>query len=202
MITPPSDRSVSTTMGGVDPKANVTDLLHRAQQGDSQAREALLSATYTELRRLARARLRSGGRSTLLDTSSLVHEWYLRFAEGRTLRLQDRAHFMRHASRVMRSVIVDFARRRGAQRRGAGAPHQGLTPSSSREPERGVREILRVHDALRELEKLDDRMAQVVEMRYFGGMTELEIAESLAVTERTVRRDWDKARRWLLELLK
>jgi RNA polymerase sigma factor (TIGR02999 family) len=127
---------------------------------------------------------------------------YLRFSAGRTLRLQDRVHFMRHASRVMRSVIVDFARRRSAQRRGGKVAPLELDGSESLEAERGVRQILRVHEALGELDRLDPRMAQVVEMRYFGGMTEVEIAECLGVTDRTVRRDWDRARLWLRELLK
>jgi len=188
--------------GAVDPKADVTDLLHRAQRGDAEAGAALLDATYADLRRMARARLRGGGREVLLDTSSLVSEWYLRFSAGRTLRLQDRVHFMRHASRVMRSVIVDFARRRSAQRRGGKVAPLELDGSESLEAERGERQILRVHEALGELDRLDPRMAQVVEMRYFGGMTEVEIAECLGVTDRTVRRDWDRARLWLRDLLK
>jgi RNA polymerase sigma factor (TIGR02999 family) len=181
---------------GVD----LTDLLYRAQQGDPEAAEALFAATYPELRRLARARLRRGGRGTLLDTTSLVHEWYLRFASARPVRIEDRAHFMRYAGRAMRSVIVDFARRRNAGRRGGAHDHVTLrTDDGAR---LGEAEILRVHEALGELEKLDARMAAVVEMRYFGGMNETEIAEALAVTERTVRRDWQKARLWLAESLK
>jgi RNA polymerase sigma factor (TIGR02999 family) len=108
---------------------------------------------------------------------------------------------MRYAARVMRSVIVDFARRRGAQRRGGGAPHTSLTFQVADGASAGAREIVRVHEALEELAKLDARMAQVVEMRYFGGMNEPEIAEALDVAERTVRRDWVKARLWLAEAL-
>ena len=93
---------------------SLTDLLHRAQDGDAEAADALFAATYSDLRKLARARLHSGGRSATLDTSSLVHESYLRFAAAGRLRFQDRVHFMRWAGRVMRSVIVDFARRRKA----------------------------------------------------------------------------------------
>jgi RNA polymerase sigma factor (TIGR02999 family) len=186
----------------VDPRADVTDLLHRAQEGDAEAAAALLDATYVDLRRMARARLRAGGREVLLDTSSLVSEWYLRFTGGRTLLLQDRVHFMRHASRVMRSVIVDFARRRSAHRRGGKAAQLGLSTPSSVEADRGPRQILRVHEALAELDRHDSRMAQVVEMRYFAGLTETEIAACLGVTDRTVRRDWDRARLWLRNLLK
>jgi RNA polymerase sigma factor (TIGR02999 family) len=178
----------------------VTDLLHRAQQGDAEAAEALFAATYPELRRLARARLSRGGRSTLLDTTALVHEWYLRFVSARRARLEDRAHFMRYAGRAMRSVIVDFARRRHARRRGG--EHDHVTLQTDHGVRAGEAEILRVHEALGALEKLDPRMASVVEMRYFGGLSEAEIAEALAVTERTVRRDWQKARLWLAESLK
>jgi RNA polymerase sigma factor (TIGR02999 family) len=187
----------------VDDRGILTDLIQRAQRGDSGAAQELLDATYQELRRLARARLRAGGRSLLLDTTALVNEWYVRFAEAKGAELQDRVHFMRYASRVMRSVIVDFARRRLAGKRGGQAQHTSLTVQVAAEDGRwGEAEIVRVHDALVELSKLDERMAQVVEMRYFGGMTEPEIAEALNVAERTVRRDWEKARLWLAEALR
>jgi RNA polymerase sigma factor (TIGR02999 family) len=179
----------------------LTDLLRRAQQGDSEAADAVFAATYPELRRLARARLRGGGRQTLLDTTSLVHESYLRFVANKRLRLEDRVHFMCYAGRVMRSVIVDFARRRGALRRGRGTTRVSLTLEIDGAA-RGEAEILRVNEALDALSALDPRMARVVEMRYFGGMNETEIAEALAVTDRTVRRDWEKARLWLAEWLR
>ena len=156
---------------------------------------------YDELRRLARARLRAGGRNTLLDTSSLVNESYLRFAAAGQLRLQDRTHFMRWAGRVMRSVVVDFARRRLADRRGGGMTPLTLTTSIGAKVSPGESEIVRVHEALNELAVHDPRMATIVEMRYFGGMTETEIAEAVGVHERTVRRDWEKARLFLHEVL-
>jgi RNA polymerase sigma factor (TIGR02999 family) len=184
----------------VDAPVNLTDLIHRAQEGDAQAADALFAATYTQLRRMARARLRGGGRA-LLDTTSLVHEWYLRFAGAEAPLMEDRLHFMRYAGRVMRSVIVDFARRRKADRRGGGAPHLSLTQPIAEGIPAGEDEILRVHDALDGLAKLDPRMAQVVEMRYFGGLSEAEIAEALGVADRTVRRDWEKARLWLADAL-
>jgi RNA polymerase sigma factor (TIGR02999 family) len=136
----------------------------------------------------------------LLDTTALVHEWYLRFVSARRVQLEDRAHFMRYAGRAMRSVIVDFARRRNAGRRGGAQDH--ITLRTDHGAGAGEAEILRVHEALGALEKLDARMASVVELRYFGGLSEAEIAEALAVTERTVRRDWQKARLWLAESLK
>src|SRR5262245_60017772 len=183
------------------PAASLTELLHRAQDGDADAVDSLFAATYVELRKLARGRLRAGGRNTLLDTSALVHESYLRFAGAGQLRLEDRIHFMRWAGRVMRSVIVDFARRRQADRRGGAIPHITLTTRLDARLPAGEDEILRVHDALDEIAALDPRLAQVVEMRYFAGMTETEIAEALGVTDRTVRRDWEKARLLLREAL-
>jgi RNA polymerase sigma factor (TIGR02999 family) len=184
-----------------DPLSSLTELIHRAERGDAEAADRLFSAMYVELRRLARARLRSGGRNTLLDTSSLVHESYLRFAGAGQLRLQDRVHFMRWAGRVMRSVIVDFARRRLADRRGGGLAPLTLTTGIGARAPAGESEILRVHEALDEMAARDPRMAKVVELRYFGGMTEPEIAEAVGVNERTVRRDWEKARLFLREAL-
>lgn len=180
---------------------DLTGLIRRAQAGDRQAVEALFEATYPELRRLARARLRSGGRNTLLDTSSLVHEWYVRFVESGRVRIEDRAHFMNYAGRAMRSVIVDFARRRKAARRGGGAVRESLSIASVDGAPAGEEQILRVHEAVEELARLEPRMARVVELRYFAGLTEQEIASSLGLTDRTVRRDWEKARLFLAEAL-
>jgi RNA polymerase sigma factor (TIGR02999 family) len=189
-------------MSVTDDRLDLTELIHRAQQGDAEAADSLYAATYAELRKLARGRLRATSRNTLLDTSSLVHESYLRFAGAGRLRLEDRVHFMRWAARVMRSVIVDFARRRNADRRGGSASHITLTTQIDERIPSGAVEILRVHDALDHMASLNARLAQVVEMRYFGGMTEPEIARTLGVTDRTVRRDWEKARLLLRDALK
>jgi RNA polymerase sigma factor (TIGR02999 family) len=179
--------------------APVTELIQRAQDGDRQAADALYAAAYPQLRRLARSRLRRGRRNTYLDTSSLVHESYMRFAES-GLRIENRTHFMRWSAQAMRSVIVDFARRRLARRRGGDAMRVTadveLIASSA-----GEEQILGVHQALERVARLDPRLAQVAEMRYFGGMTEPEIAGTLGITERTVRRDWQKARLLLREAL-
>lgn len=179
----------------------LTQLIRRAQAGDARAVDALFQATYPELRRLARARLRAGGRHTLLDTSSLVHEWYLRFVGSGRVRIEDRDHFMRYAARAMRTVIVDFARRRAAARRGGGVTRVSDTAGQASAGGGGEREILQVHEALQQLELLEPRMARVVELRYFVGLTEGEIARALEVTDRTVRRDWEKARLLLAEAL-
>ena len=180
---------------------NLTELIHRAQQGDSTAADALFSATYQHLRKLARARLRSGGRDAVLDTTALVHESYIRLAEGQRIQLSDRLHFLRYAARAMRSVIVDFARKKQADRRGGGALHISTNPEIPDMSGAGEEQIMRVDEALQQLATLDQRLAQVVEMRYFAGMTESEIAEALGITERTVRRDWEKARLLLAQSL-
>jgi RNA polymerase sigma factor (TIGR02999 family) len=183
-------------------RPDLSDLLDRAQDGDPQALDTLFASTYQELRKLARARLRAGGRDTLLDTTSLVHESYLRLAKGGELQLANRLHFMHYASRAMRFVIVDMVRKRQAGRHGGSAIHLALSDQIvSNDALAGEKEILRMHQALDDLAKLDHRMAQVVEMRYFGGMTESEIAQALGVTDRTVRRDWEKARLLLTKSL-
>src|SRR5262245_17073996 len=107
----------------MNPQSTLTQLIHLAQDGDVEAVDALYASMYPDLCRLARARLRAGRRHTLLDTSALVHESFVRFAEAAHVRLENRVHFMRWAAQVMRSVIVDFARRRLAGRRGGGAEH-------------------------------------------------------------------------------
>ena len=180
--------------------SSLTQLIHRAQLGDAEAADALYASTYPDLCRLARVRLRACSRHTLLDTGALVHESFVRFAESNQLRLEDRTHFMRWASRVMRSVIVDFARRRLAVRRGGGAARVTFDVELAAGPE-GALEILGVHHALGQMATIDPRLTQVVEMRYFAGLTEPEIAQALGVTERTVRRDWFKARLILRQAL-
>lgn len=172
----------------------ITRLLQNAATGDSGARDALFAVAYPGLEKLARARLRDGGRSTLLDTRGLVHESYLRYVRGGELRAADRRAFFAFASQVMRSVIVSSARERAAEKRGSGRRHLTLTTQLAEQLPAGEDEILRVHDALETLEQVDSRLAQVVQMRYFGGYSEQEIAETLDVTDRTVQRLWLKAR--------
>ena len=174
--------------------AQITTLLRQMQAGDIAARDALFAATYDDLRRLARSRLRDGGRNVLLETTSLVNESYLRLAKVGELRVEDRRSFFAYASRVMRSVIVDSARERLAERRGGGLPPLTLSTELLDNLPAGEQTILDVHEALEVLAQADSRLAQVVEMRYFGGYSEQEIAQTLDVTERTVRRDWEKAR--------
>ena len=182
--------------------SNLTQLLERMRRGDAAARDALFAAWYPELKRLARSRLRAGGRNTVLGTTVLVHDSYLRLAHSDPLRIADRKAFFAYAARVMRSVIVDSARQRLARRRGGDAKKTTLSTDLADNICADAEHIVRVHQALEVLEKADERAARVVEMRYFGGYDEAAIAESIGVTERTVRRDWDKAKRLLLAILR
>jgi RNA polymerase sigma factor (TIGR02999 family) len=172
----------------------LTVLLGRIQAGDTEARDTLFAAAYAELHRIARARLRDGGRDSVMDTTCLVHESYLRFVSSGELRAEDRRAFFAFASQVMRSVIVNSVRERIAQKRGGES--RPLTLSTGLMANIGDSEdtVLKVHEALDDLEKAEPRLAQVAQMRYFGGYSEREIAETLDITERTVQRDWEKAR--------
>jgi len=179
----------------------LTELLSAARQGDSQAADQAFSLLYEDLRRLARSRLRQHRTMTLLDTTSLVHESYLKLFGHESLALEDRHHFFAYASRVMRSVIVDFARAKLAERRGGGVEHVVLDTALSERIAGPETDVLQVHEALEVLAQADGRLAQIVEMRYFGGMTEVEIGEALGLSDRTVRRSWEKARLLLLAAL-
>lgn len=163
--------------------------------------DALFAATYRELRGMAHARLRGAGRDAVLDTTALVHESYLKLSRAADVRFPDRPRFLVYAGRVMRSIIVDLARQRATDRHGGGAQHVTFTVQFA-DHTAGADEIVRVHEALQALERVDERMAKVVEMRYFGGLTETEIAVALGVTDRTVRRDWEQARLFLADALK
>jgi RNA polymerase sigma factor (TIGR02999 family) len=177
----------------------ITLLLRRATEGDRAALDQVFASLYPELRRVARARLHSQGRADAMNTTMLVHESFMRLVNVADLRLEDRRHFFAYAAKTMRNVIIDAAREHHAERHGGGAEHVAIDGDD------GVQiadtsasdELLRVNDALLELETLDPELVQVVEMRYFGGYSEQEIAEFQGVTERTIRRRWDKARAWL-----
>jgi RNA polymerase sigma factor (TIGR02999 family) len=182
--------------------SELTTLLAAARQGDQDAAGAAYGLLYDDLRRLARSRLRQHQAMTLLDTIALVHESYLKFVGNAELPVQDRHHFFAYASRVMRSVIVDFARARMAERRGGDADHVVLDTSISDRVAAPETDVLRVHEALEVLAQADEKLAQIVELRYFGGLTEVEIAEMLGQSERTVRRSWDKAKLLLTAALK
>jgi RNA polymerase sigma factor (TIGR02999 family) len=181
---------------------DISDLIRRLNAGEPGAQDALFTAAYSELRKLARSRLRDGGRNTVMDTTALVHESYLRFIRAGQLRAEDRRAFFGYASRVMRSVIIDTVRERQAERRGGDLDELTLSTQLLDSTPAAENELLQVNEALEVLAQAEPRLAKVVEMRYFGGYTEQEIADTLELTERTVRRDWDKARLLLGEMLK
>ncbi len=182
--------------------AELTVLIQQANEGNAEARNAVFALLYDDLRKIARARLAGGGRNTMLNTTSLVNEAYLRLAHAGHLKTEDRYRYLAYASTAMRSVIVDFVRARTAERRGGGVDQITLDTGIAESTPSGEEEILRVHEALEELAAVDERMVKVVEMRYFAGLSDQEVAEALGVTERTVRRDWVKARLMLAAALK
>jgi RNA polymerase sigma factor (TIGR02999 family) len=161
----------------------------------------LLPDLYSELRRLARSRLASGGRNVLLDTTALVHESFLRLHGAGRVGMEDRDHFLAYAATTMRSVVIDFLRRRGSEKRGGDVEHVTLDTAVAEMLGASDEEILDVHEALEALAKIDARLVRVVEMRYFAGLSDEEIARALDISARTVRRDWERARLLLAGIL-
>lgn len=174
--------------------SEITALLAAASAGDARAAANVFTALYDELKVLAQAKLRRHQSMTLLDTTSLVHESFIKLVGSHAMGIQNRRHFFAYAARVMRSVIVDFARARLSERRGGDLQIVTLDTGASDQLAGPGTDVLRVHEALEVLAVAEPRMAQVVELRYFAGLTEVEAAEILMVTERTVRRDWTKAK--------
>jgi RNA polymerase sigma factor (TIGR02999 family) len=182
-----------------DHATDIRVLLAELRSGRRDAFDQLLPLVYDELRRTARRELAVRPSDTLSSTA-LVHELYLKFARSRSTEWQDRAHFLGVAAVAMRHILVDRARRRTAEKRGG--PHravsldEGITAADDQ-----AESLLELHEALGLLATIDQRLARVVECRFFGGMTEEETAEALGVTARTVRRDWVKARGLLYRAL-
>ena len=151
---------------------------------------------YTRLKRMAHVQLRRNEAITLLDTQGLVHESFLRMAGDAQLSLTDTGQFLGYASRVMRFVVVDFVRRRHAQRRGGGMQQVTLNTGDGANAGAGLgdEQLMRMHEALVQLSQVDERLVQIIEMRCFGGLGEMQIAQALGLTDRTVRRQWAKAK--------
>ncbi len=181
-------------------KGHVTQLLMEFQEGDSDVSDQLWSEVYDSLRAVARNRLRGERSDHTLSTTALVHEAYLKIIDQTQVEWQDRIHFFAMASRIMRNILIDYARRRKAQKRGGDAPHVPLDDAIV-SADASAEMFLALDEALSQLAKLDERLARVVEYRFFGGMQEKEIAELLDISPRTVRRDWRKAKGWLSRAL-
>lgn len=173
----------------------VTVLLERARAGDRSALDAAYAAVYAELKRAARAQLRRARGQ--FQTTALVNEAYLKLAGAAQLTATDRNHLLALSARAMRQVLVDDARGRMADKRGGGREPVTLTAQADA-GERAAFEVLALDELLESLHKADERAARIVELRYFGGYTEAEIAAMLDISERTLRRDWRKARAFLL----
>ena len=177
-----------------DEKAHeITEILREWRRGSSDASVRLFPLVYDELRRQARKHLSRERADHTLQPTALVHEAYLRMIEQSSLAVENRVHFFAFAARVMRQILVDHARRHNAEKRG-GAGERFVVTDLDFLPQQSAAEMLELDQALRRLEAVDERKCRVVDMRFFGGLSEREIAEVLGVTEKTVRRDWQFAK--------
>ena len=179
---------------------SVTDLLISLRNGDRQVLNELVPLVHGELTRIARGKLRLERAGHTLDTTALVNEAYLRLVGARQISWENRAHFFGIAARLMRRVLVDVARERSYQKRGGGQLQVTLNDGAGMTPAPDI-DLLALDEALAALAELDERKCRVVEMRFFGGLTEKEIATALSVSEETVRRDWRLSKSWLLRRL-
>ncbi|MBX3717761.1 MAG: sigma-70 family RNA polymerase sigma factor [Burkholderiales bacterium] len=178
----------------------IAEALRGLSRQDNSALDEAFAAYYPELKRIAHARLRGSGLQGSLQTTALVHDSYLRLAAGKARDFADRLHFLAYASRTLRSIVVDVVRAERALRRGGDLQVVTLDTAVGEGVEPGV-DVEAVNRALEDLAALDEGLARLVEMRFFGGLTEVEIAEALGVSVRTVAREWQKARALLLTLL-
>ena len=198
---PPTEGQSAATEPQASSEGDITLLLHRAATGDAAAEEALLSQLYHQLRVIAARQLRGERGDHTLQPTALVNEAYLRLIRGGGHAWNDRVHFFAAASTVMRRILVDHARRRGAVKRGSAPTQADLhewTVTVNHSPER----VLAVDRALEILERESPRAARVVQLKFFGGLTDEEAAQALAISTRTVKRDWRDAKQRLYELLR
>lgn len=181
--------------------SQITHLLTRSQAGDLQAAEELLPLVYEELRRLARARLANEPAGQTLQPTALVHEAYLRLVGDKDPGWNSRGHFFGAAALAMRRILVEQARRKAGIRHGGGQIREQLSDFEITPPEAGD-DLVSIHEALKQLESEDPRKGQIVNLRYFAGLTEKEVAEVLDISLSTVEREWRYCRRWLFTHLK
>ena len=174
----------------------ITKILHEWNDGDASAGERLLPFVYHELKRQAKFLMSRERSDHTLQPTALVHEAFLKLTALNEIRWNDRKHFFRFVSQIMRQILVDYARIHAADKRGNKQIHFSIDDLQIPSEER-AEAVLRLDEALERLAQLDERQAKVVEMRYFGGMTANEIAEALEISERSVGREWQEARLWL-----
>ena len=182
--------------GGSEPK-DVSAILSAWGNGDQGAGNELIEIVYQELRRLAAYYLQNEAGGHTLQATALVHELYLKLFSAEPVQLHDREHFLAIAARQLRHIVVDYARSKHAQKRGGLQGKISLDDASALAIPTDSR-VLDLDESLQRLEKLDPRASQVVELRFFGGLTDGEVAKTLNISPATVKRDWDFARSWLL----
>jgi RNA polymerase sigma factor (TIGR02999 family) len=180
---------------------SITQLLDAWQDGDSGAGDALFAVVYDDLRALARRQLAALRPGQTLAPTALVHEAYLKFAERSAPEVVNRSHFYAVAARAMRNVVIDYVRRRQADKRDPGAPLMTLDGERAAVDASSPVDLIAMNEAMAQLEALDPRQARIVELRFFGGLELDEIAAELEVSARTVKRDWRKARAFLSRAL-
>jgi RNA polymerase sigma factor (TIGR02999 family) len=178
--------------------AELTILLNRMQHGDGEAAEQAVSLIYEELHHIASREMGRERVGHTLQTTALIHEAYLRLVGNDSLEIRNREHFFAIASRQMRRILVDHARSSGAQMRGGGAVHVNLD-GIVLAGKNSDTEVLLLDETLKDLEHLDPRAAKIVELRYFGGYTDKEVADALGISVASIRRDWEFARSWLYD---
>lgn len=181
------------------PVGEVTALLSQWKEGHEDAHAKLTTLVYPELRKLAEARMRAERKGHTLQPTALVNEVFVELLAQKRIAWQSKSHFMAVASRMMRRILVDYARAQRADKRGGDAARVTLDPAVGAQDH--FFDILQLNDLLETLGRQDERAAKVVELRYFGGLSHDEIAETLEVSKRTVVRDWEFARAWLYEQL-
>jgi len=182
------------------PRDDITLILRTLREGRNEAIGDLLPLVYAELRAIARRHLASGGRDATLDTSALVHDAYLKLFDRSQLDWQDRRHFFSVAAIAMRQIIVDRARKRSTRKRGGGLARVDLDAANVAIDEQAD-DIMALNEALTRLVRIDERLGRIVELRFFGGLSVDEVAEVMEMSERTVKRDWRKARALLYQSL-
>ena len=175
---------------------NITKILQSWSEGNQNSLEELIPLVYQELHRLAHRALARNSQGNTVQTTALVHEAYLRLIDVKQVQWQDRVHFYAVSANLMRNILVDFARQRLSQKRGGELTHVELDEALNFSPNKGA-DLVALDEVLKELAKLSERQSKIVELKFFGGLTEDEISEVLKISPATIRREWQVARAWL-----